>query len=132
MHSVVAAAILSASLFAQGAAAQCLAAEVQADASVAPEASSLRSGALMAVNMSHPPAERIQAARHGDNLIKTAVAAQPGVMRDAPPVVRRQPVEVDTSGGDNAAEADASSAMLLAALALMSGIALRRYSSGRE
>ena len=114
MQSRIAAIVLC--VLAQAASAQCTA------PSAAPMAAHLQA-------VSEPvrpagPAQGTPAARPNRELIKTATA---GTRDDMPPVVAREP----RAKGEQDQPRRGGTAMLLAALALMSGIALRRYGAPR-
>jgi hypothetical protein len=71
-------------------------------------------------------------ARTGGELIKTAAAGTrdaPGAARDMPPVVRDASARMQ---GDEEDHPRSGTAMLLAALAVMSGIALRRFGASNQ
>lgn len=97
-------------IVAQGAVAQC----------VAPVASTTTS--------SHPAthAQVHATAANAQGIIKTAAAGTPD---DAPPAVRESVSESPRNGGEDRPHRSGT-AMLLAALAFMSGIALRRFGAG--
>jgi hypothetical protein len=105
------AAIILSIVLAQGAMAQC----------TAPAANTPAHAAPAATHPAHPAATQAQPARPGAELIKTAAAS---TRDDAPPTVRA--TAANPSGQDHPPRRGGT-AMLLAALALMSGIALRRY-----
>ena len=104
-------------ILAQGASAQCVA--PAATIAAKPVAISEPVHPVGA-NAAHHPA-----ARTGPELIKTAAA---GTRDDDAPVARATPREAN--GQDHPRRG--GTAMLLAALALMSGIALRRYGAPRQ
>ncbi|MEJ6022331.1 hypothetical protein [Ramlibacter sp. PS4R-6] len=103
-------------ILAQAAAAQCVATPASTEAQATP-----------IVNVSARTAQAPQnAARPGGELIKAAAA---GTRDDAPPAARDS---VSARGAQQPGDDHphrGGAAMLLAALALMSGIALRRYGS---
>lgn len=124
MHSSLTAVVLC--IFTQAASAQCL-----DDAALAREArmgvevikTSAVSSAIAA------PASPV--ARQGGELIRTASAGTrdaPGAAREGPAIARN--VEDTRDGSDQPRRS--GTAMLLAALALMSGIALRRYGANPQ
>jgi hypothetical protein len=118
MHREVAAIVLC--IFAQAASAQCAPASVQATNNV--DANTTTTATTPTTTASARPAPAAQPNNRAE-LIKTAAA---GTRDDLPPTVREStrahPAQQDhpRRGG---------TAMLLAALALMSGIALRRYAA---
>jgi hypothetical protein len=113
MHSSLTAIVLC--MFAQAASAQCTATTAPAQ-DVHPTATTAR-----ATGTPRPA----QAAPHGGpELIKTAAASTRD--DDAPPVARETATR-GPAGTDHDHPRRGGTAMLLAALALMSGIALRRY-----
>jgi hypothetical protein len=109
MHSSLTAIVLC--MFAQAASAQCIATPSAQDTPAAPVAGHA-TAAPAAKAPAHPAPE----------LIKTAAA---GTRDDAPPV--RNAVTARRADADHDHPRRGGTAMLLAALALMSGIALRRY-----
>jgi hypothetical protein len=118
MHSSLIAAVLC--VLAQSAAA-CIAA--------ADDAQPVAARSPIHVVKTQPPGTPLKA---GATLITTANAGTrdaPGAMRQAPVAARATPL-----AGAQSEEPPrrAGPAMLLAALALMSGIALRRYGAGRQ
>lgn len=121
MHSSLTAVVLCIS--AQVAAAQCV-----------PDNTPVAQGASMGAPMIKTSAKPVVAAptaRTGGELIKTAAAGT----RDAPAVARETPVPRDTQARIQASEENpqrSGTAMLLAALALMSGIVLRRFGSNKQ
>ena len=122
MHSSLTAVVLC--ILAQAAAAECVAAvDTRQPAEVTP--ASIAAPAVKA------PAATSAAARPSGELIKMAAAGT----RDAPAAQRQTAAMVRPSRPVQDEEEPAprsGTAMLLAALALMSGIALRRYSSGSQ
>jgi hypothetical protein len=109
MHREVAAIVLC--VLAQAASAQCVAPSATAPAAQTPTAGeTVRAGT--AANHNPPPARA--------ELIKTAAA---GTRDDEPPAMSARP----HANGQQDHPRRGGTAMLLAALALMSGIALRRY-----
>lgn len=116
MHSSLTAVVLC--IFAHAASAQCVV--------DAPLAGNARMGAEV-IRTSTSPAP---AARQGGELIKTAAAGT----RDTPRAAGASPVVARGDGvqGDEEHPRRSGTAMLLAALALMSGIALRRYGANPQ
>jgi hypothetical protein len=114
-------------MLAQAASADC----VQATAAnpAATVTANVATGTAPAVKPTARAAGTVQApqnaARPGGELIKTAAA---GTRDDAPPVPRATAGTRTTQDEEDHPHRD-TTAMLLAALALMSGIALRRYGS---
>ncbi len=104
-------------IVAQGAVAQC----------VAPAAAAVNGHAAAGapVHAGAAPAQGQPAGRPPQGLIKTAAAGTP----DDPPPVARESART-ANGQDHPRRG--GTAMLLAALALMSGIALRRYGASGE
>jgi hypothetical protein len=116
MHSSLTAVVLC--LFVQAAAAECV--------TTAPLAREARQGAEM-VKASNLPAAA--APRPGGELIKTAAAGT----RDAPGAARAGVARAaQRMPADEEHPPRSGTAMLLAALALMSGIALRRYGASKQ
>ena len=111
MHSSLTAAVLC--IFAQCAAAECV---VAADVRQGTET-------LAPAHLTALPGT----SRAGGELIKTAAAGT----RDAP-AASRQKVSVMPVEPSEEHSPRSGTAMLLAALALMSGIVLRRYSTGKQ
>ena len=106
------------SILAQAATAQCLApSAIQANAQSMPISETVRAAGNSATPIQ--PAAPVRA-----ELIKTAAA---GTRDDAPPVISARP----RVNGQQDHPRRGGTAMLLAALALMSGIALRRYGAPR-
>ena len=117
MHSSLTAAVLC--IFAQVAAAECV-----VTAQLAPEAGH---GAEMIKTSSVPTPSA--AARPGGELIKSAAAGTRDTAAGPRPATATRATQV-TQGEEEPPRS--GTAMLLAALALMSGIALRRYSSNQQ
>lgn len=115
MHSPLTAVVLC--LFAQAAAAQCTPATVAHDALTAAEVSR----APVVLSTTKAPAPQVKG-----ELIKTAAAGT----RDAPVAMVREPSVHAASSDEHPRRG--GTAMLLAALALMSGIALRRFGAPRQ
>jgi hypothetical protein len=113
MHSSLAAVVLC--ICAQTVAAQC----VDTDLPVR----DARAGVDVIRTSTATPAA--PAARTGGELIKTAAAST----RDAPPVARESSARMQ---GDEEDHPRNGTAMLLAALAVMSGIALRRFGANNQ
>jgi hypothetical protein len=118
MHSFLTAVVFC--LFAQTALAQCV-------------------GSLPVVNDARQAAEPLVkktktapmpvagAQRPGGELIKTAAAGT----HDGPPIARETPARMTATASEENPPRRGGPAMLLAALALMSGIALRRYGADK-
>jgi hypothetical protein len=115
MHSSLTAVVLC--IFAQSALAQCVDSLPAADT---------RQGTEIAKKAKTAPMPVAGTVRPGGELIKTAAAGT----HDAPAVARETPARA-TSGGEEPPRRGGP-AMLLAALALMSGIALRRYGANKQ
>ena len=118
MHSSLTAIVLC--IFAQTVAAQCV--------DTAPLAQAARSGSAM-INTSKVMAPA--AARFGGELITTAAAGTHDAARrthETPQAARSTP----TAPANEDDRPRSGTAMLLAAVALMSGIALRRYSAHKQ
>lgn len=109
-------------ILAQAAAADCAAAPAANMAHAAPAAVEAAHGAPNAANAANAQAPK-NAERPGGGLIKTAAA---GTRDDAPPATR-ETMSARGTQSDEDHPHRGSTAMLLAALALMSGIALRRF-----
>lgn len=117
MHSSLTAVVLC--IFAQSALAQCV--------DSGPVAVDTRQGTEMVKKTKAAPMPVAGTVRPGGELIKTAAAGT----HDAPAVVARETPAKATSG-DEEPPRRGGPAMLLAALALMSGIALRRYGANKQ
>lgn len=116
MHSSLTAVVLC--IFAQSALAQCV--------DSGPVALDTRQ-ATEIVKKTKPAAMPVAGAvRPGGELIKTAAAGT----HDAPAVARETPARATSAGEEPPRRG--GPAMLLAALALMSGIALRRYGANKQ
>ena len=109
MRSIVTAIVLC--TLAAAAAAECVA-----------QAPAERLGQTSVARVGQAPAARV--ARPGPELIKSAAAGTPAEADDGLPAISET---ASTTKSDENHPRRAGSAMLLAAVALMSGIALRRY-----
>ena len=116
MHSSLTAVVLC--IFAQAALAQCVGS--------APVALDTRPAVELAKKTKTAPMPVAGAVRPGGELIKTAAAGT----HDGPPVARE--VSARATAGEEEPPRRGGPAMLLAALALMSGIALRRYGTNTQ
>lgn len=118
MHSSLTAVVLC--IFAQTALAQCVDSR--------PVTLDSRQGTELVMKTKTAPMPVAGAAvRPGGELIKTAAAGTHG----APPIARETSVRAATAGEETPPRRGGP-AMLLAALALMSGIALRRYGANKQ
>ncbi|NPC57280.1 hypothetical protein [Caenimonas soli] len=115
MHSLLTAVVLC--IFAHAALAQCV--------DSLPTALDTRPGAEVVKKTKPAPMPTAGAVRPGGELIKTAAAGT----HDAPPIARE--VSARATADQEEPPRRGGPAMLLAALALMSGIALRRYGANK-
>ena len=123
MHSPLTAVVLC--ILAHAAHAQCVAPTAALDVRTGAELST-QVTTQVTTPSTPKPAFKMPAAVAGGELIKTAAAGT----RDAPPVMREAPAPSEASAEEHPHRG--GTAMLLAALALMSGIALRRYGEPRQ
>lgn len=114
MYSSLTAVVLC--MFAQAALAQCVDSR--------PAALDNRQGTELVNKAKTAPMPVAGAVRPGGELIKTAAAGT----HNGPPILR----EASARATDGSQERRGGPAMLLAALALMSGIALRRYDANKQ
>lgn len=117
MHSFLTAVVFC--LFAQAALAQCVDSPVANDVRQA--------GEQLVKKTKTGPMPVAGAQRPGGELIKTAAAGT----HDGPAIAREAPARMTATASEEDPPRRGGPAMLLAALALMSGIALRRYGADK-